>query len=140
MANEFITILDKAVSKVKEFFESPITTEVATQGIKVAEVAFPALDTVLAGLQKSFATATVLASTAAPATDTTAQVAAIVLADSQQVFQTYQTATGTTLETAHQKAIIAAFENFLAQFPAPTATKTVVVTEPAAEPPAEPVA
>ncbi len=120
MANKFVSVLDHIGTGLKDFFENPVTEEVAQGGISVAELAFPEFDTLLGGLSKSLAVAQALAQAANVSGDTTAQVTALALADGQTIFNTYQQATGVTLETAQQQAIVAGLLNILKLLPAPT--------------------
>lgn len=130
--NPFVNVLDKVGDALKWFFTNKTVEAVEQGGIEIAEVAFPALTPLLSGIGKSLATAQGLASAVNISGDTTSQVTAIVLADAQQVFQAYQAATGTTLETAQQQAIIQAFINLLSIIPGstqsmtPTGTTTVI--------------
>lgn len=124
--NKFVTILDDIGTGLKKFFSSPVTAEVATDGIDIAEIAFPQLDTLWNGLKSSIAAAQALAQSANPNGETTTQVTALVLSDAQQVFQAYGAAQNppVTIETPQQTAIINAFLNLLKQIPTSSNTTT----------------
>ena len=122
MSNKFTSILDKVGDGLKKFFTSPVAADVEDTGIAIAEVAFPALDPLLTGIKGAIAQAQALAQAANPAGETTAQVTALVLADAQQVFAAYEQATGTTIETSQQQAIINLFLQMLDTIPAPAST------------------
>jgi len=123
----FKSVLDKVGDAIKDVFTNK-TAEA------IADIAFPEAGTLISGLQKSLATAQSLASSATTTGQSTSQVAALVLTDAQEVFQTYADATGTTVETAQQKAIIAAFINLFASIPAATTTtSTTTVATPVVE-------
>lgn len=128
MSNKFVTILDDVGRGLKWFFTNKTAEEIEQTALSVTEVAFPALSGLLTGIGKSLATAQGLASAANTTGQSTVQVTALAIADAQEVFQEYQTATGTTIETAQQKAIIQAFINLLQEIPAGT---TVPVPTPA---------
>ena len=119
MANKFITLLDHVGEGLKKFFESPVAADVENFGITVAEAAWPGLTPMLSAVQAAIAKAQALATAANVTGDTTAQVAALALADAQQAFNTYQQASGTTLETAQQQIIVQLVLNLLKQLPAP---------------------
>jgi hypothetical protein len=121
----FKSVIDNVGANLKKFFTNPVVDDVVEGGITVAEIALPELDTVLTGLSKSFATATALAQSANTTGDTTAQVAALMLGDGQAIFSEYLTATNSTIETAQQKAVIAAFQILLANLPASTVAPAV---------------
>ena len=121
--SKFITILDRIGESIKWFFTNPIAANMENTGITIAEIAAPGLTPLLTGIQTSLTVAHSLAKTAAPGTDTASQVAAVILADTQQVFAAYTASTGTQIETAQQKAIINAFIALLNEIPGATVTK-----------------
>lgn len=127
MANEFVSLLDHIGDGLKKFFTSPVAADVEDFGISIAEAAWPGLTPFLTSLQASIAKAQALAQAANVSGDTTAQVVALALSDAQQAFTTYEQASGTTLETSQQQAIIQLVINLLASLPAPTNT-TIAAT------------
>ena len=128
MTNKFVTVLDSVGAALKKFFTSPVASDIVTTGIDIAEIVLPQADTLLDGLQKSYAQAVALAASANTGSDSTSQVAALVLADAQQIFQTYEQATGKTFETATEQQIvadlIALLNNFVVPAPLPAAGAT----------------
>lgn len=101
--------INKFNADLKKFFTSPVVGEIEQTGIAIVEILYPGLTPLLTGIGKSFAIAQNLATQTNPTGDNTAQITALTLGDAQQVFQTYQDSTGTVIETAAQKAIIADF-------------------------------
>lgn len=126
MSNKFVSILDEVGHGIKWFFTNKTAENIEQEGIALTEVAFPALDPLLGGLSKSLATAQGLAANINTTGDTTAQVAAIVVADAQSVFQAYGAAQNppVTLETDNQKAIVQAFINLIKVIPSPATAAT----------------
>ncbi len=131
MANKFVSILDTVGSRLEAFFKSPLAANIETDGIDIAEIAFPQYDLLWTGLKASIAKAQSLASVANPQGATTAQVTALVLGDAQSVFQEYQTVTNTTIETAQQKKIIQGALALLAELPSPVTTSAAQAPVPA---------
>lgn len=101
--------INKFNAGLKKFFTSPVVGQVAQSGISILELIYPGLTLLLTGIGKSIAVAQNLAAQANPTGDNTAQITALTIGDAQQVFQTYQDSTGTVVETAAQKAIVADF-------------------------------
>lgn len=123
MSNAFVTALDKVGDFIKEAFTNKTAEAIEETGLEIAEIAFPAASTLIGGIQKSLATAQALAAVNTTG-DTTAQVAAITLGDAQAVFQEYEDATGTSIETVQQKSIIAAIIALFQQLPAASTSST----------------
>jgi long-subunit fatty acid transport protein len=127
MSAKFVTVLDKIGDGIKWFFTNPVAKDIETTGISIAEIAFPAVTPLLTGIAKVLATAQGLA-TVNTTGDTTSQVTALVLADAQQLFTEYQQATGTTIETPQQQAIISALVALLNEIPGASNTTPVAST------------
>lgn len=122
MSSGFVSILKDIGSGLKKFFTSPIAADIETDGLDLAEIAWPSLTPLLNGLKSSIATAQTLAAAANTSGETTSQVTALVLADAQEAFNAYQTATGTTIETAQQEKIVQAFLALLDSVPSSAAS------------------
>jgi hypothetical protein len=122
MANKFVSLLDHVGEGLKKLFTSPVALDIEDIGVSLAETAWPGLDALWTPLGAAIAKAQVLASAANTGGDTTAQVSALVLSDAQQVFQAYEQASGTKLESTQQEAIVQLFLKLLTSLPAPTNT------------------
>jgi hypothetical protein len=122
MSNKFITALDHVGDAIKDLFTNKTAVAIEDGALDIAEVAFPAASTLIQGISKSLATAQALAAAANVSGSTAAQVTALTLADAQTAFSAYETATGSTVETPQQKAIVAAIVNLFQQLPAAAST------------------
>ena len=138
MPNGFVSLLDHIGDGLKKFFTSPIVADLENVGISIAEVAWPGITPLLSAVQASLAKAQALAAAANVAGDTTAQVAALTLADAQAAFTAYEQASGTTLETAQQQKIIQLVLQLLGSLPAPTSTASAPAAPVASAAPAAP--
>jgi hypothetical protein len=126
MTSKFITALDHVGDAIKDLFTNKTAEAIEDGALDIAEIAFPAASTLIQGISKSLATAQALAAAANVSGSTAAQVTALTLADAQSTFQTYETATGTTVETPQQQAIVAAIVNLFSQLPAAQSSTAVV--------------
>lgn len=127
MANAFVTVLDKIGEGIKWAFTNKTATTIETDGIDIAEIAFPAVAPLLNGVAKSIAVAQGLAATV-PAGLSTAQMIALVASDAEAAFTEYENTTGTKIETAQQSSIITALINLLSSIPGAASTTVATAT------------
>ena len=120
----FKSALDHVGTAIKDLFTNKTAEAIENGALDIAEVAFPAASTLIQGISKSLATAQSLAAAANVQGSTAAQVTALTLADAQAAFTAYETATGSTVETPQQQAIVAAIINLFSQLPAAQTTST----------------
>jgi|GEM_PF-5958953 hypothetical protein len=128
MANKFITWLEAVPADLKKFFTNPVVDSIITDGLNVAAIVDPALAPLLVGIAASVTKAEALAAAANVQSGSGAQKLALVTADAQAVFTAYETATGTTIETAQQTAIINSIVALLNQIPSSTTSTTSTPT------------
>ncbi len=133
MANKFITWLDAVPAKLKKFFTNPVVDSIITGGLNVTAIIDPALAPLLVGIAASVTKAEALAAAANVQSGSGAQKLALAVADAQAVFTAYETATGTTIETAQQTAIINSIVALLNQISSSTATTTSTPTAPSVQ-------
>lgn len=133
MANKFITWLDAVPAELKKFFTNPVVDSIITDGLNVTAIIDPALAPLLVGIAASVTKAEALAAAANVQSGSGAQKLALAVADAQAVFTAYETATGTTIETAQQTAIINSIVALLNQIPSSTATTTSTPTAPSVQ-------
>jgi len=128
MANKFVTWLDKVPEELKKFFTNPVVDNVISDGLGIAAIIDPALAPLFNGLAASATKAEALAAAANVQNGSGAQKFAVALADAQATFQAYEAATGKTIETAQQTAIINAVVTMLNNIPAASASPSVSST------------
>jgi hypothetical protein len=133
MANKFITWLDAVPADLKKFFTNPVVDSTITDGLNVAAIIDPALAPLLVGIAASVTKAEALAAAANVQSGSGEQKLALATADAQAAFTAYETATGTTIETAQQTAIINSIVALLNQIPSSTAATTSTSTAPSVQ-------
>jgi len=139
MANKFVTILDEVGAKIKVAFTSPTGEALETGALDIAEIAFPGLSSLWAGLTAAIAKAQALVSAANIPGDSTAAVTALTMQGAQSAFNAYQQASGKTVETPQQEQIVALALQMLATVPGtPVVGAAPVPAAPAAPVPAAP--
>jgi hypothetical protein len=121
----FKSILGNIGSDLKKFFTSPVVSTVITGGFGIADLIDPALSPLFNGIAASVSKAEALAAAANVTGKTGPQKLALALADAQASFQVYCNATGVTIESAQQTAIINAVVAMLNSVPS-SSTLTVV--------------
>ncbi len=124
MANKFITWIEKVPADLKKFFTNPTVDAVITSGLGIVALVDPALSPLLNGITAAVAKAEALAAAANVQNGSGAQKLALALADAQAAFTAYETATGATIESAQQTAIINSIVALLNNIPASTTTTT----------------
>ena len=128
MVNKFVSWLDSIPANLKKFFTNPVVDNVITDGLGVASILDPALAPLFGGISAAVVKAEALAAAANVQSGSGAQKFALVMADSQQVFNAYEVSTGTKIETTQQTTIVNAIVAMLNNIPAATVAVPVSVT------------
>lgn len=134
MASKFVTWLEAVPADLKKFFTNPVVDSVITSGLGVASLVDPALAPLFGGIIAAVTKAEALAAAANVQNGSGAQKLSLALADAQAAFTAYETATGVTIESAQQTAIINSIVALLNNIPAatvasPVATVTTIPTQ-----------
>jgi hypothetical protein len=128
MSNKFITWLEAVPADLKKFFTNPTVDSVITSGLGVVAIIDPALSPLLTGITAAVTKAEALAKAADAQSGSGAQKLALALSDAQATFTAYETATGTTIETDQQKAIVSSIVALLNLIPSSTTSTTTAAT------------
>jgi hypothetical protein len=132
MANKFITWLDNIPADLKKVFTNPVVADVAEGSLTIVGLIDPALLPLTTGISAAVAKAESLAAAANLQNGTGAQKLALALADGQAAFAAYEQATGITIESSQQTAIVNAVVAMLNSIPGATtsaATTTASVPQ-----------
>jgi hypothetical protein len=121
MANKFVSWLENVPAELKKFFTNPVVDNTIVDALGVGDLIDPALAPLFNGISASVVKAEALAAAANAQNGSGAQKLALAIADAQEVFATYEQATGVTIESTQQTAIVNAIVALLNNIPSAAA-------------------
>ncbi len=128
MSDKFLTWLENVPAELKKFFTNPTIDNAIVGGLGIASLIDPALTPLLSGVSAAVVRAEALAAAANVQAGSGAQKLSLAIEDAQSAFQSYETATGTKIESAQQTQIINSIVALLNNIPSVTAATVVVAT------------